>query len=214
MKNDFFTNNLWLKIASLVCAITLWFFVILSGQFEISMDVPVVFSNIPPELDIVEYPETVRVSIEGQERLLENLKQKEISAVIDMEQTTEGKVFFTLSKENIDLPKMLSVKSIEPETIGVKIETLFKKTVAVKPAVAGKPEKGFAIADIKVTPESVELEGPKSKISKIRTIKTEPLDINGINSDLRYRASLNLSDVNIRKNIDKVEVFISVRKIK
>jgi len=214
MKNDFFTNNLWLKIASLVCGITLWFFVILSGQFEISMDVPIIFSNIPPELDIVEYPKTVRVSIEGQERLLENLKQKEISAVIDMEQTMEGKVFFTLSKDNIDLPAMLSVKSIEPETIGIKIETLCKKTVTVKPAVVGLPEKGFAIAGIKVTPESVELEGPKSKISKIRTIKTEPLDINGINSDLRYRASLNLSDPNIRKNINKVEVFISVKKIK
>lgn len=213
MNKGYITNNLWLKVASLVIGITLWFFVILSSQFEVSMDVPVVFTNIPPSLDIVEYPKTVRVSIEGQERLIENLNQNELSAVVDMEQTKEGKVFFTLSKDNIILPKMLSVNSIEPETIGVKIETLQKKTVAVKPAVEGLPEKGFTITGIKVEPESVELEGPESKISKIKRIKTEPLDISGINSDLRYRASLNLTDATIRKNVSKVEVFISVRKI-
>jgi YbbR domain-containing protein len=214
MIKDFFTNNIGLKISSLVVAVLLWFFVILSGRAEISMDIPVTFINIPPKLEVFDAPDTIIVDIKGQERILKNLKKNEVRAVINLHNAKAGRVFFTLSKNNIKLPKTLVITGIDPETISLKIETQLNKTVNVKPSVTGLPEKGFVITDIKVVPDMVLLEGPKSVISKIYTIKTEPLDINGINSDLRYRANLNVSDLNIRKNIDKVDVFISVEKIR
>ena len=40
------------------------------------------------------------------------------------------------------------------------------------------------------------------------------MDINGINSDLTYKANLDISDSRIKKSINKVEVSISVKKIK
>jgi YbbR domain-containing protein len=214
MIKDFFTNNIGLKIASLVVAILLWFFVILSGRGEISMDIPVTFINIPPKLEVFDSPDTINVEIEGQERLLKNLKKNAVHVVINLQNTKAGRAFFTLSKNNIRLPKTLVVTGIDPETISLKIETQLNKTVNVKPSVAGLPEKGFVITDVKVVPDMIELEGPKSVISKIYNINTEPLDINGINSDLKYRANLNVSDSNIRKSIDKVDVFISVEKIR
>ena len=214
MIKGFFTNNIGLKISSLVVAVLLWFFVILSGRAEISMDIPVTFINIPSKLEVYDSPDTISVEIKGQERILKNLKKNEVSAVIDLENSKAGRAFFTLSKNNIRLPKTLVVTGIDPETISLKIENQLTKTVNVKPSVTGLPEKGFVIADVKVVPDVVELEGPKSVISKIYTVKTEPLDINGINSDLNYRANLNVSDSNIRKNIDKVDVFISVEKIR
>ena len=214
MIKAFFTNNIGLKISSLVVAVLLWFFVILSGRAQISMDIPVTFINIPHNLEVFDSPDTISVEINGQERILKNLKKNEVSAVIDLQNAKAGRAFFTLSNNNIRLPKSLVVNGIDPETISLKIETQLTKTVSVKPSVTGLPEKGFVIADVKVVPDTVVLEGPKSAISKIYTIKTEPLDINGINSDLNYRANLNISDSNIRKNIDKVDVFISVEKIR
>jgi YbbR domain-containing protein len=178
------------------------------------MDIPVTFVNIPSKLEVFDSPDTISVEIKGQERILKNLKRNEVSAVIDLEDAKAGRAFFTLSKNNIRLPKTLVVTGIDPETISLKIENQLTKTVNVKPAITGLPEKGFVIADVKVVPEVVELEGPQSVISKIYTVKTEPLDINGINSDLNYRANLNVSDSNIRKNIEKVDVFISVEKIR
>jgi len=210
----FFTNNIGLKISSLVVAVLLWFFVILSGRAQISMDIPVTFINIPQNLEVFDSLDTISVEIKGQERILKNLKKNEVSAVIDLQNAKAGRAFFTLSKNNIRLPRTLVVTGIDPETISLKIETRLTKTVNVKPSVTGLPEKGFVIADVKVVPDTVVLEGPKSVISKIYTIKTEPLDINGINSDLNYRANLNVSDSDIRKNIDKVDVFISVEKIR
>jgi YbbR domain-containing protein len=211
--NNFFSQNIWLKLSSLVFAIILWFFVILSGRTETSMKAPVSFINLPPGLEIMDSPKTVSVVIEGQERLLRSLRQNEISATIDLSNTRAGKVFVTLTKDNIIIPKMLTVSSIDPETISLKIESQLMKSVPVKPAVVGLPQKGFAIVEISVVPAIVALEGPKSAVAKVSSIKTEPIDINGINADLTYKANLNLTDTNIKKNVSKVEVNITVKKI-
>ncbi len=209
---DFFTTNIWLKLASLLIAVALWFFVMLSGRAEVTMDVPVQFVNIPDKLEIVDYPEAINVRIEGQERLLKHLKPNEVSVVLDISEAKPGRSFYTISRDNFSLPKSFLVTSINPETISLNIEIQLTKIVSVKPHVIGAPERGYKIIDITVEPQTVTLEGPKSAISKIKIVKTEPIDINGIKSDLIYRANLNLSSPHIKKNIDKVDVKLSIEK--
>ena len=177
------------------------------------MEATVSFVNLPPGLEIMDSPKTVDVVIEGQERLLRSVRQNEISATVDLSNTRAGKVFVTLTKDDISIPKMLTVNSINPETISLKIESQLVKSVPVKPAVVGLPQKGFAIVEISVVPAIIALEGPKSAVAKVSSIKTEPIDINGINADLTYKANLNLTDTNIKKNVSKVEVNITVKKI-
>jgi YbbR domain-containing protein len=177
------------------------------------MEAPVSFVDLPAGLEIMDSPKTVNVVIEGQERLLRSLRQNEISAKINLSNTRSGKVFVTITKDDIIIPKMLTINSIDPETISLKIESQLVKSVPVKPAVVGLPQKGFAIVEISVLPATVELEGPKSAVAKINSIKTEPIDINGINADLTYKANLNLTDTNIKKGVSKVEVNITVKKI-
>jgi YbbR domain-containing protein len=213
MIKSFFTTNTSLKIFSLIMATVLWFFVIKSGRSEISMNAPITFINIPPHLEIVDSPDLVGVVMEGQERLISRLRYNEISAVVDLSSTKAGRSFFTLTKDNIKAPKALAVKSIDPETISIKIELQLKKKVSVKPAITGLPEKGYAIVEVSVTPKEIELEGPKSIISKIYKIKTEPIDISGINTDHKFKTNLALPDTNIKKSLNKVEVNITVKKI-
>ena len=61
-------------------------------------------------------------------------------------------------------------------------------------------------------PGTVILEGPESAVSKIDAVRTEPIDISGINSDLVYKANLNLTDTLIKKSINKVDITLSVEK--
>jgi YbbR domain-containing protein len=211
---EFLTANIWLKLASLVIAVALWFFVMLSGRSEVTMDVPIEFVNTPPKSEIVDYPKTISVIIEGQERLLRYLKQNEISAVLDISEAKGGRTFYTITKEHIRLPKSFLVTGIDPETISITIEVQLQKVVKVKPHVTGSPETGFKIVEITVEPETVTLEGPKSAVSKIKIIKTEPIDIKGIKSDLVYKANLKLSNPQIKKNIEKVDVKLTVEPIK
>lgn len=211
MKN-FLTTNIWLKLASLIMAVALWFFVILSGRSEVIMDVPVNFKNIPDKFEIVDYPKTISITIEGQERLLKYLKPDEIDAVLDISDAKAGRSFYTISKKNIKLPKSFLVTAINPESFSLTIERQLKKAVSVKPHIVGAPEKGYKITAIKVEPGTVILEGPESAVLKIDVVRTEPIDINGINSNLVYKANLNLADTLIKKNIIKVDITLSVVK--
>ncbi|UCH44208.1 MAG: YbbR-like domain-containing protein [Nitrospiraceae bacterium] len=214
MIKDFFTTNIWLKLASLLLAIALWFFVILSGRSGVDIEIPITFMNLSPELEMVDSPQTVSVSVEGQERLLKKIRSKEIQAVVDLVNAKAGRSFFSLSEENIKLPRTLELISINPEIISLTIEKQMRKTVSVKPSIVGLPLEGHAIVEMKVVPDTVIIEGPRSVISKLYTLKTEPIDITGINSDLRYKAGLSMPNSNLKSNTQKVDIYISVQKIR
>jgi len=208
----FFTTNIWLKLLSLLMAIALWFFVILSGRTEVTLDVPVKFINTPDKYEIVDYPKSISLTIEGQEQLLKYLKPNDISIVLDISGARSGRSFYTISKENIKLSNSFLVTGIDPETVSLTIERQLKKTVTVKPHIVGAPDKGYKISAIKVEPGTVLLEGPESTVSKIDVVRTEPIDISGIKSNLVYKANLNLTDPLIKKNIHKVDITLSVEK--
>jgi len=214
MRKDFLTNNVGLKLASLILATTLWFFVILSGRSGIVIDIPVMYVNIPPELEVVDFPKNVRINVEGQERLLKGLKQDDISAEINLQDVKAGRNFYSLTSENIKLPGPLQVTNIDPQTISLTVERQFSKNVSVQPVIEGLPERGFVILEIRVEPETLVLAGPRSIVSKIHNVKTEPIDISGLNRNLQYKAKLNLPNPALRTSLPKVDVNILVKQIK
>ncbi|MEW6713650.1 MAG: CdaR family protein [Nitrospirota bacterium] len=211
MKRNFITENLWLKLASIFLAVILWFFVMSSGRSVIIKEVPVQYINMPQSLEMVDMARNVSVVIEGQKRLLSGLNQGDINVVVDLENMQAGENSYSLSKKNIKLPKSLSITSISPETLKLTLEERLKKEVSVKPVIAGSPEEGFAVESIKITPERVQIEGPKSLIRRTFILKTEPIDISGIYEDLQHAASLDVAP-NIKTNVRGVKVDITVRK--
>ena len=144
-------------------AIALWFFVILGGRTGVNIDIPIMYINLPETLEVLEPQKSVKVSLEGQERLLKNIRQNEISAVIDLSEAKAGTSFFTLTKDNIKIPKALRVIKLDPQTVSLTIENHLKKSVQVKPAIIGLPAKDFSIVEINVDPELVVIEGPDRK---------------------------------------------------
>ena len=213
MMKGFLTKNLWLKLASFILATALWLFVILSGRTEVTMDVPVVYSGLKPALNLMDSPKKVSVIIEGQRSLLKNIRRNEIKAVIDLSGVKSGRSFYTLTKKDFELPKTLLLTDIDPETISVTIESELKKSIQVKPVIVGQPAKGFAISEIKVVPEYIVLEGPNSLVTKIQFVKTEPIDIKGVDTDLHYKANLAFESSAIKKSVNKVEVNITIKKL-
>lgn len=207
-------KNIWLKIASLMLAILLWFFVVMSGHSVIVLDVPVKFINMPNEIEMVNMAKTVRLGIEGQERILKVINQEDISVVVDLGTAKSGKKIYSLSRENIKLPKRLIVKSISPQTISLVLEERMHKKVSVKPVIVGLPAKGYSVESIKITPEKVMIEGPMSLVKRIYSVKTEPLDVTGTVENLHFTAFLDMTKPNVRSDTQEIEVIISVKKDK
>jgi len=121
--HKFITTNPWLKLASVILAVTLWFFVVSKGRSVVTMDVPIRIKNVPAALEVVDKPKTISISIEGQERFLTKLREEDLRVVIDLGGVRDGEVSFPISEDNIELPKSFIVTKISPRTIKMLIET-------------------------------------------------------------------------------------------
>jgi YbbR domain-containing protein len=84
----------------------------------------------------------------------------------------------------------------------------------VKPVIVGLLTEGFTVEAIETMPERVTIEGPKSVVNRIYMVKTEPIDVTGINKNIRYSIPLSLTNPDIKTDIQEVDVKIFVKKIR
>lgn len=208
---NFFLDNLGLKIAAVLLSVALWFFATSRGQSEISIDVPLVFRNIPSGLEMVNNNiKTISLNIEGQERLIKNIKLSDIGIYIDLSKAKKGKSIYYVTRDNIKLPHSLTVLNINPSSVKVIIEDTITKTVKVRPVIIGEPEKGYYVKSVEVAPQIVVIEGVSSEVRRFNTIKTEALDITGSNETFTQELKLDLTGKNIRTKINDIKVKVVI----
>jgi len=206
-----FLENLGLKIAAVLLAVALWFFATSRGQSEISIDVPLVFRNIPSGIEMVNNNiKTISLNIKGQERLIKNIKLSDIVIYIDLSKAKKGKSIYYITRDNIKLPHSLTVLNINPSSVKVIIEDTITKTVKVRPVIIGEPEKGYYVKSVEVAPEIVVIEGVSSEVRRFNTIKTEALDITGSNETFTQELKLDLTGKNIRAKINDIKVKVVI----
>ena len=206
-----FLENLGLKIAAVLLSVALWFFATSRGQSEISIDVPLVFRNIPSGLEMIDNNiKTISLNIKGQERLIKNIKLSDIVIYIDLSKAKKGKSIYYVTRDNIKLSHGITVLNINPSSVKVIIEDTITKTVKVTPVIIGEPEKGYYVKSVEVAPQIVVIEGIRSQVRKFNTIKTESLDITGSNETFTQELKLDLAGKNIRTKINVIEVKIVI----
>jgi hypothetical protein len=209
--STFITVNPVLKLTSIILAVVLWFFVVSQGNSIIVMDVPIGFKNIPLQLEVLDGPKSVSVSIKGQERLLKKLRQGDVGAVIDLSDVKKGNMFFPLNADNFTLPNTLTVTDISPQTIKLRLEEKITKNVPVRTIIVGSPARGFTVNKVEVIPKMIEIKSTESIIEKTYSVKTEPIDITGITGSLNYNAFLDVDKIKV--SVPKVQVNITVTEV-
>jgi len=210
-----FLENLGLKIAAVLLSVALWFFATSRGQSEISIDVPLVFRNMPSGLEMIDNNvKTISLNIKGQDRLIKNIKLSDIGIYIDLSKAKKGKSTYYVTRDNIKLPHRITVLNINPSSVKVIIEDTIIKTVKVMPVIIGEPGKGYYVKSVEVSPQTVEIEGASSEVRKVNKIKTESLDITGSDETFTQEMKLDLTGKDIRPKISdiKIKVVIGERK--
>lgn len=207
-------ENIGMKTAAVVFAMVLWFFVTSRGQSEISMDIPLELKNIPEGLESIKQgTKSVSVSIKGQERLLKNMKPSDVRVYIDLSKARKGAGTYYISKDDVKLPYTMTVTNISPSSVRVVLEETVIKTVPVRPIIVGSPEKGFVVRSVEVTPKEVTVEGARSEVRKVNSLKTEPIDITGLDEVFIQDARLDMAGRNIRTKINEVKVKVVISGI-
>ncbi len=204
-------ENLGLKLTAIFLSIFLWIFVTSRGQSEISLDVPIEFKEIPPGLEIVsQSAKTVGLNVRGQERLLKNMKSNDITVSIDLGKAKPGESTFFIHRTDIKLPNAMTVTNITPSSVKVFMEETVRKTVRVIPILTGEPGRGFFVKSVSVIPPSVEIEGVRREVLRISTLKTEALDVTGMNESFTQDLKLDMTGRMVRTKTATVTVQVVI----
>lgn len=191
-------KNLPLKVLSVVLALFLWI-LISRGEggerMEISLGLPVELHNLPPEMEVVQGPvERVDVRMSGPRRIVSRVSKQGIFVPLDLKGAAEGETTFELFTSDIKVPERVTVTRVSPSSITVTLEKTAKKEVAIVIPVKGTPEKGFRAGQPEVTPDRIQIKGPRSRLGAIQSLTTTPVSVEGASSDVQGETSVILPE--------------------
>ncbi|HEC98712.1 MAG TPA: hypothetical protein ENI58_11300 [Nitrospirae bacterium] len=206
-------KNLGLKILALCLAIILWFLISGRGVSEITREVPIEYINIPPGYEIVKKDhDTVRVSLFGSEVVLGSIKPEDLKVYVDLKDAQPGRGAYRIKKRNIKVPPALTISNVTPSKVHIFLDRTVRKKVPVNPDISGEPAPGKYISQIIIKPEEVEVEGPESMLKKISAVRTEPVDVSGLDENSINKVNI-VSDIPAARLItEKVDVHIIIKE--
>ena len=209
----------WLKIKkilpfsllSFLLAIFVWYLAQQGREsVEISFFVPLVFQNLPTDMQITsEVPAVINVSGRITRRHSDDLNPTDIQAVVDLTNVTPGTFQYLLTEQNISAPKVVSIVRINPSQINLLVEEVIEKTLTIRPRYEMELQPGKIFEGIEVIPETVRVQGPKSVLEKIETIYTQQIDLANINRTADMIIRLDLPAPSLRFLDENVENYIA-----
>ncbi len=169
------------KTSFLILAIVIWFFFAGEKESVISYTAPIEFRNLPKSLELMSVSDDrAEVQVAGSRRLILQLKPEEISLWLNLANSRPGKNSYALTRNNISVPPGFNVIKINPHEIAVVMEERETRTVEVIPQWEGTLPEDKKLVSFRLTPDRVEVFGAPSVLKAITNMKTEPIDLSGI----------------------------------
>jgi YbbR domain-containing protein len=192
-------RKLGLKLFSVALAAGLWLAVSGEPIAERGVRVPVAFENLPESMEILgEPPQNVDVRLRGASGTLRRLDSRDMAAIIDLESEHAGTRMFDMSSDRVRAPLGVEVTQVIPSTISLTLDASASRVVPIVPEVRGAPAAGFVVGAVEVEPDSVEVEGPESRLRDLAEAMTEPIDVTGLSVPLRRMVTVGVDDPYLR----------------
>ncbi len=178
-KTPFF-SDMGKKLLAIVIALSLWFVANLQHDIDKNVNIDINYANLPPGLVIANNPpEKLTVRMRGPRSQLSSATSENMLFTIDLSNLGEGMSRFDITTDQIIPPREVQVTGISPAEIEIEIDKLSDKNVKVVPSI-GALESGFVIiGEPEVVPSEVKIRGPESLVTRISSITTDPVQLEG-----------------------------------
>ena len=192
-------QNLPLKVVSIALAALIW--LIVSGEqiVERALRIPLEFTNLPSQLEVVGDPPTVvDVRIRGSSGALGRIATGELVAVVDLRTARTGQRLFHLTGSDVRTPFGIEVVQVTPSNISMHFEHSATKVVPIVPGIEGEPAPGFVVGTVSANPPTVEVVGPASILRSMTDAITEPVSVAGAAGPVTETVTIGSSDPAVR----------------
>ncbi|MBF0279160.1 MAG: hypothetical protein HQM13_15285 [SAR324 cluster bacterium] len=203
------------SLLSFFLAVFVWYLAKQGAEsVEISFFVPLVFKNLPPNMQITsDLPSVISVSGRITRRHSSDFNPAGLQAVVDLTNAESGIFQYTLKKQNIPTPDTVTIVQINPSQVDLFIEEIAEKTVTIRPRFQGQMKSGKILQGIDVEPNTVRLTGPKTILETVDWIFTSDIDLENINQTAAMIVRLNLPNPKLQFLNQDVDAYIAHIKV-
>jgi len=208
-----------LKLVAFVFAIFIWFFVITENEYKEEIEIPITLKVLPGKVVANKIPNTAIVKIKGSGKALIALGVSgDAHYELDLSDVERNQTHVLVTK-NVFLmhpaDAIVAEEIITPDSITVVLDDIEKKRVPVEPKIVPLTAPGHTIVgNIRLTPDSVDIEGPKSLVAQINEVFTQEAEYSDLKFELKKTMALApLPSDKISLSATQVEVYIDVQKL-
>lgn len=176
-----------------------------------TLKIPIQYTSRDPNLEFIgSSAKVVELDLSGPGRLIRALDPDDIRVRLDLSKAVAGVNSFTLTKEDIALPRGVVLTRIEPTNLEVDLDFPTHKELPVQVDWTGVLPKYLILSDVVLEPEKVTVVGGSRILKNITTIYTEkvPLDKLTASGSVTVNLALNPASIEIDDGADE-EVIIT-----
>lgn len=211
-------HNWGLRVISFLLAVGLWYYAMGEENIEVSRSIPLEIEVANPGMIIPDVsPLFLQVTLSAPRTLIANLASQDIRAVhkIDPEIKTAGEYSFRVEAGEIRLPNVqIQVTKIVPETVTIKMDEIISQRLEIQPEFVGEPALGYKLLvdEVRLDPNAILTQGPKSVLEKMKTAKTDPIDLVGRVRSFQQTVEVKLPPGVKPSSKSLVNVYILIRE--
>ncbi len=189
-------GNWGLRLLALGIAIGIWFNAsvedrLVSSEKVVEADV---IYNKPRDFIILNQLRSVNVRLLGSRRAIRQLNPYQVDVQVDLSRRKEGTIPINLDSDDVLAPEGLEVVSIEPSSIQVVLEREITERVPVVPHLTGQPAGETKAGEPEVFPNQVLVTGPRSRVSLLESLITDPISLDGHSSTFEVQVPVSSPD--------------------
>lgn len=213
----FFTDNIGIKLASLILALAIYAHVLSSEDREGVFNIPVEVVGVPEGLTYEgTVPEKIPVRVQARGTELWRLRTQSLFAQIDLRDARPGLLQRPVSTQDVVLPPGSDAQVeaiISPVVLSLQVEPLSVRTLPVAVRLSGEPDPGWIRAGrATVRPETIRVEGPKSRIEALDSLRTEGIAPTGRSHPLETQVRV-VHPEGVWLAVDSVSVVVPMERL-
>lgn len=168
-------------VVSLLIICVVWFSISRGFDAIKTFDIPIEYADRNPKLELLTTSATsVRLYLRGSRALLSSIRPEQIRIRIDLSQAVSGTNTFAITHDHLSIPPGVTLKEVRPMVVDVTLDERSQKGFPAQADWAGKLPPRLILVRSIITPQEVELIGPRTILDSISTIYTAPILLNDI----------------------------------
>jgi YbbR domain-containing protein len=178
-------------VISLLIVTGIWFSVSRGLYTMITVDVPIEYMNLKPEMEIFETStNSLQLHLSGSGALIKSVRPEQIRVKIDLNRAVAGKNVFTISPNNIVLPPGVVLKKVDPSVVEASLDIPVTKVLPIQADWIGRLPPNVILTQARLKPETVQIIGPEFQLKQTSTIFTEKIKLDDLEKSGRLRVNL------------------------